>query len=273
MAGDRSSLHQPGGSPYRCGPCRKGKCDRCIPIRCTCDHEGGISAEAVAAETERRLETATAQRGDRTQRVLRELAEAPAVDAKGKATSKLAERCGERNLNAFQVALGKLDRRGLVARVIVGKRTTKIEITDAGRAALASEEHPQKGEGIEGSPAEGDAGGRTSPHEGRGPDLVSPAGDGADSHDVGRVEPESSPATEEDPGPLVPAPASPTLAGVIRVERRGGVVSLTVDGQPFPWYTADVPPTVDVDRHGAPGVTLTIVAETVEVVDTLEAAS
>lgn len=66
--------------------------------------------------------------------------------------------------------------------------------------------------------------------------------------------------------------ADPHLAGVIRVTRNPGTgaVSIEVDGEPFPWLVEDGIGTY-VDRGDAPGVTLTIQAETVEIVDTIKA--
>lgn len=62
------------------------------------------------------------------------------------------------------------------------------------------------------------------------------------------------------------------LAGLIRVERSGQGFRFEVDGQTFPWFIGTnglsvhigASPTVDV-----PGVTFTLIAERVEIVDDL----
>lgn len=59
------------------------------------------------------------------------------------------------------------------------------------------------------------------------------------------------------------------LAKLIRVERSGGHAKLVVDGEEFPWYIAETGAAVNVRRDEAPAVTVTILAERVEVEDAL----
>jgi hypothetical protein len=66
-------------------------------------------------------------------------------------------------------------------------------------------------------------------------------------------------------------PEQPRRARHIRVVREGPSARLEVDGYRFPWVTAggDAGWTVHVDRRAMPGVTLTIVAERVELDDSI----
>jgi hypothetical protein len=58
----------------------------------------------------------------------------------------------------------------------------------------------------------------------------------------------------------------PRLAKQIVVKREGNEVELLVDGEPFPWYTgAGID--LHVDRADSPGVTLTLLADEVQVED------
>lgn len=141
--GDRSALHQPGDVPHRCGPCRKGNCDRCIPIRCTCTHDN-VSAAArtplaiAPPPAPRRAELAEVDEsktiGDR---ILAELARGAAVAENGRATGVLAERVGIRSGgNAFSTRVGQLEKQGLLRREASARRTYRIELTDAGLARV-----------------------------------------------------------------------------------------------------------------------------------------
>lgn len=61
------------------------------------------------------------------------------------------------------------------------------------------------------------------------------------------------------------------LAKVIRLERRGigDGGSITVDGEDFPWHVA-LGPTLTVDADGLPAVTITLLAERVEVTNDID---
>lgn len=58
------------------------------------------------------------------------------------------------------------------------------------------------------------------------------------------------------------------LAKLITILQHAGGFDLRVDGQEFPWYIAPSS-SVQIDRGGTPGVTITLMAERIEVVDTL----
>lgn len=68
--------------------------------------------------------------------------------------------------------------------------------------------------------------------------------------------------------PVEPLEHTPVqLPQVLKVERgpAGETVQLTVDGAPFPYAVADIH--VAMSGHGAPGVTVTLLARSVQVVD------
>lgn len=56
----------------------------------------------------------------------------------------------------------------------------------------------------------------------------------------------------------------PSLPEVIRVEIQGDDAAVTIDGEPFPWLIFDKP--IDMSAHPSnmPTVTLTLLAERVE---------
>lgn len=58
----------------------------------------------------------------------------------------------------------------------------------------------------------------------------------------------------------------PQMPAELKVIRRGGSTRLFVDGVEFPWYFAH-PTTVCLDHHNGPGVTITLIAESVVVDD------
>jgi hypothetical protein len=55
----------------------------------------------------------------------------------------------------------------------------------------------------------------------------------------------------------------------IKVNRRGTAAHVTIDGEPFPWFIARSGVRVDVDPDAVPTVTLTILANRVEVDDAI----
>lgn len=66
-------------------------------------------------------------------------------------------------------------------------------------------------------------------------------------------------------------PGKPELAKVIRVERGGANVSLTIDGRAFPWYVHEGGVAIGhIRTDDAPRVLVPIVAERVEVIDALD---
>lgn len=66
-------------------------------------------------------------------------------------------------------------------------------------------------------------------------------------------------------------PEHPQLAETVRVVREGvGRARVEVDGQPFPWALG-WPATIEVDGRNQPGVSLRLLAERVELVDTIKA--
>lgn len=66
-------------------------------------------------------------------------------------------------------------------------------------------------------------------------------------------------------GPCPPYP--PGLAKHIHVERRGRRVTITVDGEPLPTFTAPDGWALRVEKDSLPGVTVTLLAERVTVAD------
>lgn len=58
-----------------------------------------------------------------------------------------------------------------------------------------------------------------------------------------------------------------TIPKAIRVERHGRSGGVTVDGEPFPYAIADTHISVSIHHDERPTVTLTLVADRVEVVD------
>ncbi|ONK09435.1 hypothetical protein [Streptomyces sp. MP131-18] len=63
----------------------------------------------------------------------------------------------------------------------------------------------------------------------------------------------------------------PTLPELICVERRGNDTSITVDGQPFPYIVGRDDVHLSVDPDEIPSVTLTLYADRVEVINSLDA--
>lgn len=64
------------------------------------------------------------------------------------------------------------------------------------------------------------------------------------------------------------------LAEVVEVERTGGVTSLRVDGEEFPWCISAIEGvSTTVGRDRMPSVTIELVADKVLVVNALEAPS
>jgi len=60
-----------------------------------------------------------------------------------------------------------------------------------------------------------------------------------------------------------------TLAGLIQVTRSGRHATITIDGEPFPWYIVTDGVTTTVDTLDVPTVTFTVRAERVEVINAL----
>lgn len=61
----------------------------------------------------------------------------------------------------------------------------------------------------------------------------------------------------------------PRMADLIKVTRKGRTATLEIDGVEFPWYIAEAGVEVDVDTREAPTVTITVLAERVELVNDL----
>ena len=60
------------------------------------------------------------------------------------------------------------------------------------------------------------------------------------------------------------------LPGLIKVVRQGGVAFVEIDSKAFPYAIAENGITVDVDRRECPTVTVTLMAERVEVHNSLD---
>lgn len=61
----------------------------------------------------------------------------------------------------------------------------------------------------------------------------------------------------------------PRMPSEIKIVREGGNFEMTVDGQEFPWYIGR--DSISTSVGDCPAVTLTILAESVEVVDRVTA--
>lgn len=64
----------------------------------------------------------------------------------------------------------------------------------------------------------------------------------------------------------------PKLAETISVTREGGAWSLKIDGQDFPWYVAPGVFITPIAMDESPGVQVTILADRVEALDTMNTA-
>jgi integrase len=81
-------------------------------------------------------------------RILEALEDDAVVDPAGGAAKRLAERTGHQTVPALTRGLCDLERDALITRQVTGRRTYRIEITEAGRASLGRARTTEKASGI-----------------------------------------------------------------------------------------------------------------------------
>lgn len=61
--------------------------------------------------------------------------------------------------------------------------------------------------------------------------------------------------------------SKPTLAGTIHIIREGEHFFMEIDGQEFPWHISADGPTVTTARDQFPSVSISILADNIELID------